>query len=158
MREHRLLYLDPATGFCDRDRFLTEVYGALSGRDALGVVLLLIEPDRRSRGQKPGLAALRGLAEIIRTTFRSSDIIAFFPDGRFAVAIVDAGSLTPESLIARLERGLEQYNAERDGRSRVGFTASGRSLPAEKKDQLQAALDEIQAEIAGRRAEKGPTA
>jgi len=153
MREDRLLHLDPATGLYDRERFMAEVADLMSAQDpSLGALLLLIEPERLTRGQRPTLSVLRAVADVIRSTFRSSDIAGRLPEGRLVIALADTGSLSPQSVIARLYSALERYNSERDKRSRIAFTVAGRRLSNEQRALVQQSIDELQAEIAAGRA------
>ncbi|MBX6332103.1 MAG: diguanylate cyclase [Gemmatimonadaceae bacterium] len=63
-------------------------------------------------GRDEGDRALVGVANVLRATFRASDVIARLAGDDFAVLMLDAGDDAAAAVTARLQLRLDQYNAE----------------------------------------------
>lgn len=64
-------------------------------------------------GHDEGSAALRRTAEILRETFRDSDIIARLGGDEFAVLVMEASEYSPEIIASRLQEKLADYDAQK---------------------------------------------
>jgi len=81
-------------------RLLTLVYADLDG-------MKRINDDH---GHKAGDLALIGIAQVLRRTFRESDIIARLGGDEFAVLAVEMRGAPPEDFAARIRENLDSYN------------------------------------------------
>jgi diguanylate cyclase (GGDEF)-like protein/PAS domain S-box-containing protein len=61
-------------------------------------------------GHQEGDQALRDTTQIFRETFRESDVIGRMGGDEFAVLALDTAEVNPDFLIARLQKGLEDFN------------------------------------------------
>ncbi|MEP6691827.1 MAG: diguanylate cyclase [Gemmatimonadaceae bacterium] len=84
-----------------RTRGLLLVSADLGGIDAVVTAHGRVEADR----------ALAQTADILRATFRASDIIARLGDDRFAVLVLDAADESAEIISSRLHQRLAAFNA-----------------------------------------------
>jgi diguanylate cyclase (GGDEF)-like protein len=78
-------------------------------------------------GHKEGDAALANMAEILKTTFRSEDIIARIGGDEFTVLTIDASSSCKDTIVKRLKKNLATFNAalKKPYRLSVSFGYSG---------------------------------
>lgn len=126
IERHRLLsalqslsLIDDLTGLYNRRGFadLGEQHLKLARRTARGVTIVFIDLDRfktinDSLGHHVGDRALVQVAEILRTTFRRSDIIARLGGDEFAVLALEASGESAESLIERLRERFREFNRD----------------------------------------------
>src|SRR2546425_4561449 len=82
-----------------------------------GFWLIMVDVDRLKRindtfGHKEGDRALVMTADVLKKTFRESDIIARIGGDEFAVLAIDASDDSVTSMTARLRETLKTYNAE----------------------------------------------
>jgi diguanylate cyclase (GGDEF)-like protein len=120
-REEDLLFLsliDGLTGLYNRRRFfvLTEQYLKVAIRKKKKLLLLFIDLDDLKRindcyGHNEGDRALIDLANILKKTFRESDIIARIGGDEFVV-LAESADEKGEKLITRLDESLKDYNAK----------------------------------------------
>jgi len=129
MRDHKeekallaLSLTDELTGLCNRRRFfiLTEQYLKAAIRRKERPLLLFIDMDdlkgiNDRYGHNEGDQALIDLANILKKTFRESDIIARIGGDEFIV-LLESSDKTSETLIARLHENVKDYNAQRSER------------------------------------------
>jgi diguanylate cyclase (GGDEF)-like protein len=129
MREHRaeeaLLVLsltDDLTGLYNRRRFfvLTEQYLKLSVRTKKKLLLLFIDMDNLKwindhHGHNEGDQALIDLANILRKTFRESDIVARIGGDEFVV-LSESTDENGEIVLTRLYENIKDHNAKRSRR------------------------------------------
>src|SRR4030042_7217242 len=126
MRDHKveeallaLSLIDELTGLYNRRRFfvLTEQYLKLSGRTKKRLLLLFSDMDNLKwindhHGHKEGDQALIDLANILKKTFRESDIIARIGGDEFVV-LLESTDENSEALLTRLHENAKDYNAKR---------------------------------------------
>lgn len=78
-------------------------------------------------GRDAGDTALRETAEILRRTFRDSDVLARLEGGTFAALAIDASQDKSPIIANRLQQQVNSYNAQTvrgyDLRLRIGFVA-----------------------------------
>jgi diguanylate cyclase (GGDEF)-like protein len=119
--EQELLVLsltDELTGLCNRRRFfiLTEQYLKVAIRKKKRWLLLYMDMDdlkwvNDHCGHSEGDQALIALSNILRKTFRESDVIARIGGDEFAV-LLEATDEGNEMLITRLHENMKDYNAK----------------------------------------------
>jgi diguanylate cyclase (GGDEF)-like protein len=126
MRDHKgekallaLSLTDELTGLCNRRRFfiLTEQYFKVAIRTKKRPLLLFIDMDdlkgiNDRHGHNEGDQALIDLANILKRTFRESDIIARIGGDEFVV-LLESTDENCETLITRLHENVKDYNAQR---------------------------------------------
>ena len=126
MRDHRgeeallaLSLIDELTGLYNRRRFfvLTEQYLKLSVRTKKKLLLLFIDMDNLKwindhHGHNQGDQALKDLANILKKTFRESDIVARIGGDEFVV-LSEPTDENGEIVLTRLYENIKDHNAKR---------------------------------------------
>ena len=126
MRDHRgeeallaLSLIDELTGLYNRRRFfvLTEQYLKLSVRTKKKLLLLFIDMDNLKwindhHGHNQGDQALIDLANILKKTFRESDIVARIGGDEFVV-LSEPTDENGEIVLTRLYENIKDHNAKR---------------------------------------------
>jgi diguanylate cyclase (GGDEF)-like protein len=129
MRDHKeekallaLSLTDELTGLCNRRRFfiLTEQYLKVAIRRKERPLLLFIDMDdlkgiNDRYGHNEGDQVLIDLANILKKTFRDSDIIARIGGDEFVV-LLEYSDKNSETLISRLHENVKDYNAQKSER------------------------------------------
>ena len=124
IERHRLLsalrslsLIDDLTGLYNRRGFsdLGEQYLKLAKRSARGVTMVYLDLDRfktinDSLGHHVGDRALLRVADILKATFRRSDIIARLGGDEFGVLALEASHESSELLIMRLRESITEFN------------------------------------------------
>jgi diguanylate cyclase (GGDEF)-like protein len=124
IERHRLLsalrslsLIDDLTGLYNRRGFadLGEQYLKLARRTGRGVTMVFLDLDRfktinDSLGHHVGDRALLRTADIMKATFRRSDIIARLGGDEFAVLALEASGESAELLIDRLRERFRDFN------------------------------------------------
>lgn len=124
IERHRLLsalrslsLIDDLTGLYNRRGFadLGEQYLKLSRRAARGVALVYLDLDRfktinDTLGHHVGDRALLKLSDILKDSFRRSDIIGRMGGDEFAVLAVEATGDGPSLLLQRLRERIDEFN------------------------------------------------
>jgi diguanylate cyclase (GGDEF)-like protein len=124
IERHRLLsalrslsLIDDLTGLYNRRGFadLGEQYLKLARRTARGVTMVFLDIDRfkginDTLGHHVGDRALIKVTDILRATFRRSDIIARLGGDEFAVLALEASGEDSELLIDRLRERVREFN------------------------------------------------
>ena len=118
--ELRSLYLmDDLTGLCNRRGFFTLSLQQLKMANRLKgeVFILFVDLDNMkwindTFGHQEGDSALVEVANILRKTFRESDIIARIGGDEFAILAVEASQNSAEVLVDRLQENVEAHNVK----------------------------------------------
>lgn len=124
MERHRLLsalrslsLIDELTGLYNQRGFtqLGEQYLKLARRSGRGGALLYVDVDRfrtinEALGHHVGDRALMRLADIFRSTVRSSDLMARLVGDEFAVLAMESGAETSDGLMKRIRASLDEFN------------------------------------------------
>ncbi len=112
-----LSLIDDLTGLYNRRGFadLGEQYLKLARRSGRGVTMVYLDLDRfktinDSLGHHVGDRALLKVADILRATFRRSDIIARLGGDEFGVLALEAADESSELLVERLRERVEDFN------------------------------------------------
>ncbi len=125
IERHRLLaalrslsLIDDLTGLYNRRGFteLGEQYIKLAWRSGRAITLVYLDVDRFKNindtlGHHVGDRALKRVAEVLRSTFRRSDIIARIGGDEFAVLALETSGESAEWLAQRLREGVSVENA-----------------------------------------------
>jgi diguanylate cyclase (GGDEF)-like protein len=124
-----LALTDDLTGLYNRRGFLTlaKQQLKLAHRMESGLSLVYLDLDglklvNDTFGHDEGSAALRKTAEILRETFRDSDIIARFGGDEFTVLVVQTSDHSPEIIASRLQEKMADYNAHRTQRYELSLS------------------------------------
>lgn len=125
-----LTIVDDLTKLYNRRGFLTlaERHLKLAARKKSGVYLLFADLDglkiiNDTYGHLEGDRALVAAADILRSSFRSADIIARLGGDEFTVFPIEAADGTAQILIGRLEEHLRRHNDANAGRGyRLAFS------------------------------------
>lgn len=109
--------VDDLTGLHNRRGFLTLAQWQLklATRKKRYLTLLFIDLDDMKRindtlGHPEGDKALVDVANILKKTFRESDIVARIGGDEFAILAVDARTASAATLVTRLETNLQDHN------------------------------------------------
>lgn len=112
-----LSLIDDLTGLYNRRGFsdLGEQYLKLARRSGRGVAMVYLDLDRfktinDSLGHHVGDRALIKVADILRATFRRSDIIARLGGDEFGVLALEAADESSELLVERLRERVRDFN------------------------------------------------
>lgn len=166
MVEHEIALLqlatvDELTGLSNRRGFETLARHALglAQRQASPATLLFFDLDRFKaindlHGHAEGDAALRAFAQLLRQTFRESDLLARLGGDEFAVLVIarpggdiDPALPRPGAALQRLLASVERFNAARlPGQWQLHYSAGAAAFdPAEHADAaaLLAAADRL---------------
>jgi len=115
-----LTRLDELTGAYNRRGFmiLAEHQLRAAERTQRGALLFFIDVDRMkdindTYGHPAGDDALADVAEILRQTFRSADIIGRMGGDEFAVMATSAPSASAEAIADRLQQKIRDHNAKK---------------------------------------------
>lgn len=112
-----LSLIDDLTGLYNRRGFadLGEQYLKLARRSGRGVTMVFLDLDRfktinDSLGHHVGDRALLQVADILRATFRRSDIVARLGGDEFGVLALEAADESAELLVERLRERIVDFN------------------------------------------------
>ena len=109
--------IDELTGLYNRRGFLTLAQQQLNLSERTGEVMELffmdldgLKPINDALGHQEGDHAIMEAADVLRVTFRRSDIIGRMGGDEFAVFAINAGDRNKERLVARLHDTLDRFN------------------------------------------------
>jgi len=153
MERHRLLaalkslsLIDDLTGLYNRRGFmdLGDQHLKLARRTGRSLTLVLVDLDRfkainDAHGHHVGDRALFQVAEILRSTFRGSDILARVGGDEFAVLALEASGEDAEMLVRRLRTRVDGFNEK----GSEPFTLSVSVGLARYEDASRIRLDEL---------------
>jgi two-component system cell cycle response regulator len=144
-----LSLIDDLTGLYNRRGFtdLGEQYLKLARRSGRGVTMVYLDLDRfktinDSLGHHVGDRALLRVADILRATFRRSDIIARLGGDEFGVLALEAADESSELLVQRLRERVVDFNRS----SPEPFQLSVSIGMAHHDDDLRVRLEDMVAE------------
>ncbi len=153
IERHRLLsalrslsLIDDLTGLYNRRGFadLGDQYLRLARRAGRGVTLIYLDMDRfktinDSLGHHVGDRALIRVADILRSTFRGSDIIARMGGDEFAVLALESSDESADLLVSRTRERIREFNMT----SREPYQLSMSLGMAQADDQSRVRLDDL---------------
>jgi len=116
---HALSLTDDLTGLNNRRGFFTLSlqYTKLAHRNHNTFLVLYVDLDglkqiNDTRGHDAGSQALIDTAQILRMTFRESDVLSRFGGDEFVILMFDANGDGKETVINRLQANVAGYNAQ----------------------------------------------
>jgi diguanylate cyclase (GGDEF)-like protein/PAS domain S-box-containing protein len=120
---------DDLTGLFNRRGFFTIAteYLKLASRNKTKMFLLFLDMDLLKNindtfGHHVGDAALIKIAEILRQTFRDSDIKGRMGGDEFTVLTIDSNLAGAEMAIGRLEKNIAEFNSANDAPFKLAFS------------------------------------
>jgi len=124
-----LSLVDDLTGLSNRRGFLTLAQQQLATARRLEIEALLVFADmdgfkaiNDTQGHRSGDEALREVAEVLRATYRESDIVARLGGDEFAVFAMCAPGRDTEILATRLQDNLDACNSGADRGYRLAMS------------------------------------
>lgn len=144
MAVQSLSLLDELTGLYNRRGFITLAtkHVTLAKRTDRKIFLFFIDLDEFKRindtfGHAEGDKVLIDTAEILRETFRESDIIGRIGGDEFAVIAIESGTNPSDTIIAeRLLQNVEQYNNKKDRGYKLGLSIGISHTPQDGHDSV----------------------
>jgi len=113
-----LALTDELTGLYNRRGFLclSEVQSKMARRSGCDMMLFFIDVDDLKRindsyGHSEGDAALNRTAEVLRMTFRKSDVLARLGGDEFGALAIEASGYSKAAILTRLYENLETISA-----------------------------------------------
>lgn len=124
-----LSLIDELTGLHNRRGFLTLAAQHMKIADRLGrgIVLLYVDLDNMkwindTFGHKQGDIALMDAADILRDSFRASDIVSRIGGDEFVGFALESGDDPGESITVRLQENLRAHNRRTDRPHRLSLS------------------------------------
>ncbi len=149
---HEMSLVDQLTGLNNRRGFLTlaEQQLKVADRTQEGIRLVFIDLDdmkwiNDNLGHNIGDQALIEAADVLRETFRDSDIIARLGGDEFTVLAIDVSPEVP-FLVERIAETLKAHNARKDRYYELGMSVGVAAYDPELRcsiEQLLARADEL---------------
>lgn len=128
---HLLSFVDDLTGLYNRRgfSFLAQQQLKLAERTKRAMFLFFADLDgmkwiNDTLGHQEGDRALKETAEVLKETFRESDIIARMGGDEFVILVVEASGASAESVVARLQKNLEAHNTPGGHRQKYKLSLS----------------------------------
>jgi two-component system, cell cycle response regulator len=162
-RLEHLTLIDDLTGLYNRRGFISygKKYVKLSQRTKKGFMVLFADMDglksiNDTLGHNTGDEALIDTAEILRKTFRESDIIARLGGDEFAVLAMDISSFNGVSslLLTRLQENLKDLNAQPHRSYLVSISVGIALYKPGSLNTLEELIDEADARMYEQKREK----
>lgn len=120
---HSMLLIDRLTGLHNRRGLLTlgEQQMNISKRDKKGLFIIFVELNNmgltdNTNGKNAGDIAIIETANILKKTFRTSDIIGRTDSDKFAVVPIDAHKESTRIMAARLQKNVQTFNTRNNNR------------------------------------------
>jgi diguanylate cyclase (GGDEF)-like protein len=156
IERHRLLsalrslsLIDDLTGLYNRRGFadLGAQYLKLARRTSRSVTLVYLDLDRfktinDTLGHHVGDRALINVAEILRTTFRRSDIVARMGGDEFAVLALEGSDEKAENLGERVQERVAEFNRTHRGPYRISVSLGTARQDGDQRTRVEDLLAE----------------
>jgi diguanylate cyclase (GGDEF)-like protein len=140
---------DDLTGILNRRGFFTLADQQLKIAKRLNKEILILSADmdnlkeiNDALGHKAGDSALIDMANIIRSSFRESDIIGRIGGDEFAVLQMDRVNADINKHIARLHKNIEKFNEKRKGNYKLSLSVGAVRNEAQGSYSLEELLIE----------------
>jgi diguanylate cyclase (GGDEF)-like protein/PAS domain S-box-containing protein len=153
---------DELTGLYNRRGFstLAERHLALAVRNKQPLLLIFADVDRLKTindtyGHAAGDQALRDTASLLRSTYRSADIIARLGGDEFTVFPLNAAESSRGLLTERLDEALARHRQEADRPYQLSLSAGVAQFEASACPTVEQLLGEADRQLYARRAQRG---
>ncbi len=140
--------VDELTGLYNRRGFMTLARQQLKIADRMAkrVSLVFVDVDRMkwindTFGHRDGDLALREAADLLRDTFRDSDIIARIGGDEFVVLAMETSGMPPDTLATRLASNLDRRNARTERRFPLDVSVGVASYAPEEPTTIEALME-----------------
>jgi len=153
----RLQYLslnDELTGLYNRRGFLlnAERQLKLARRRHTTLHLVFVDMDglkqiNDSFGHEEGSRAIMQIAEVLKQTFRDSDIIARMGGDEFAILAIDASDDSRAKVVTRLQEALHAYVAEKDLPYELALSIGAISIDHSNRAAIPELIDKADREM-----------
>jgi diguanylate cyclase (GGDEF)-like protein/PAS domain S-box-containing protein len=160
-RLHALSLTDELTGLYNRRGFYTmvEQQMKMARRHRTGVLVLSADVDdlkviNDTWGHQEGDAALVDAANIIRTSFRESDVVARIGGDEFVVFQLSSPETTTEAITARLRRRLDKHNEAKNGGNHLSLSIGIMQFGPDSRLTTDEMLDQVDKLMYERKKEK----
>lgn len=124
-----LSIVDDLTGIYNRRGFMTLTAQLINTADRLSCKMLLLFMDLNDMkyindtfGHLEGDNALRDTANILRSTFRESDIICRYGGDEFIVSALQTGDIESDTIKERLNKNIDLHNIEANRRYKISLS------------------------------------
>jgi diguanylate cyclase (GGDEF)-like protein len=145
-----LSLIDDLTGLYNRRGFadLGEQHLRLARRTARAVLLVYVDLDdlktiNDTLGHQVGDRALVKVADLLRETFRQSDIIARIGGDEFAVMAIEASEENESQLLRRLKERVEEVNQEDGEPFDLSVSVGAARFPGDDATRLEDLIAEV---------------
>jgi diguanylate cyclase (GGDEF)-like protein len=145
----QLALVDELTGLRNRRGFMTLGEQALKSSDRSGIPLALVFVDVNEMkaindelGHHEGDRALQDVAEVLRLTFRESDILARVGGDEFCALITMATDKSPHIAVERIDRNLGELHASRERPYRLTLSVGAYAYDPEKPCSLEELMEQ----------------
>lgn len=104
---------DALTGLYNRPYFEAVMYNSQQSKDLLGIIILDVDGLKLindTLGHNQGDQLLIAVANLMKDTFRKTDVLARIGGDEFAILMVDIGEIEIKSLIQQLNSATYNYN------------------------------------------------
>jgi len=152
---------DELTGLYNRRGFATlaERHLALARRNNRELLLIFADVDglkeiNDTHGHAVGDMALRDTATVLRSTYRSADIIARLGGDEFTVFPLEAGEQATPLLVKRLQDSLDRHNAELNRPFTLSLSVGVSAYHPEQCQTIEEVLAEADRELYRRKRER----
>ena len=117
----------------------------LARRNSRDVVIVYTDMDglkniNDTQGHSQGDAAIKEVTEILRSTFRESDILARIGGDEFVILIPDVAVEPPEAAVARLLENVRKSNDESRRMYQLSISVGTARLGPSEESSLEALL------------------
>lgn len=124
----------------------------LARRTGRGATLVFVDLDRfrtinDTLGHHIGDRALRRTAELLRESFRRSDVIARMEADEFAILALEASEGDGEVFVQRLMNRVEEFNRQSRESYRITLTVGRSRFGAKSEETLEELMAEAKAEV-----------
>lgn len=149
-----LSLIDELTGLRNRRGFMTlaDAELLLARRMKRGLALFYADLDGMKtindmHGHMEGDNALRDIADILRVTFRDSDIVARLGGDEFAILALETTQHKPEVIIQRLEAKIAEHNRTAGRRYSLSLSVGAVQIDAAASDSMEILMARADAEM-----------
>ncbi|MEW6602589.1 MAG: GGDEF domain-containing protein [Nitrospirota bacterium] len=146
---------DDLTGLYSKNGFiaLIESHIRLAQRQKKSIILFYADIDglkgiNENFGHQEGDMMLKEAADVLRATFRRSDIMARIGEDEFAVLLIESSENHMDSVNDHFRQVLDEYNSKRHQKYRLSMTAGVTSYSPEYNDSVRDLLEHVY-ELAG---------